>query len=131
VPNVCYQCQHQNLPENRFCTRCGVRLEAPDQNYAWLYTLDGQKDSDAIYLKEKENFIGRGKSNSIVLEDKKVSNRHAVIYQQDEIYFIEDLQSKNGVFINGIKIVKKTPLMKGVLIKIGSTFFRFEHGGRS
>jgi pSer/pThr/pTyr-binding forkhead associated (FHA) protein len=49
----------------------------------------------------------------------------------DEKFYIKDLNSKNGVFINGIKIEQEAPLMRGALIKIGSTFFRFELGRRS
>jgi hypothetical protein len=126
MQNVCQQCQHKNLPENRFCTRCGTRLESQSQSLAKLYALDGHDEFKTIDLNEKENFIGREKSNSIVLEDEKVSKQHAIIYQKDKIYYIEDLKSKNGVFINGRKIKKKTQLMRGALIKIGSMFFRFE-----
>ena len=131
IENVCHTCQHINLSENRFCTRCGNRIDALNQNYAQLFSLDSENDSTPIELNEKENFIGREKSNSIVLEDDKVSKQHAVIFQKDQIYYIKDLKSKNGVFINGVKIEKKTQLMRGALIKIGSTFFRFEFGNRS
>ena len=129
--NVCRQCKHTNLGGNRYCTRCGARLEIPDRNCAHLHKLEGEDTSTIIELNQKENFIGRAKSNSIVLEDEKVSKQHAVIFQKNELYFIEDLHSKNGVFVNGLKIGKKTELMQGALIKIGSTFFRFDLLGRS
>ena len=127
----CRQCDHVNLAGNRFCTRCGMRLDLPDKNCAHLHKLVGEDNSAVIELNQKKNFIGRAKSNSIVLEDEKVSKQHAVIYQKNELYYIEDLQSKNGVFVNGRKIGKKTELMQGALIKIGSTFFRFDLLGRS
>ena len=123
---VCRQCHHKNLEGNRFCTRCGVRLAPADRNGAFLQRLDGKENSNTINLNHKENFIGRAKSNSIILKDEKVSKQHAVIYSKNEIFYIEDLKSKNGVFVNGKKIGEKTKLMKGALIKIGSTFFRFE-----
>ena len=108
MSNICQQCQYKNLPENRFCTRCGSRLQTHNQNNAQLFTLGNQSDSNAFDLAEKENFIGREKINSIVLDDEKVSKKHAVIYHKDNKYFIEDLNSKNGVFVNGIRIEKET-----------------------
>jgi pSer/pThr/pTyr-binding forkhead associated (FHA) protein len=45
--------------------------------------------------------IGRGSENSIVLDDVLASRRHAVIQKIKEEYFIEDLGSTNGTFLNG------------------------------
>jgi len=47
--------------------------------------------------------IGRDESNQIVLPDKTVSSFHAKISYTDGSFIIEDLDSTNGVFINGNK----------------------------
>src|SRR5262245_50639016 len=51
-------------------------------------------------------FIGREHGNDIVLEDKAVSRRHARIFTVHNRYFIEDLNSANGIFVNNKKITK-------------------------
>jgi pSer/pThr/pTyr-binding forkhead associated (FHA) protein len=45
--------------------------------------------------------IGRDEENSISLDDVMVSRRHAVIQKVKNDYFIEDLGSTNGTFLNG------------------------------
>lgn len=48
--------------------------------------------------------LGRERSNDIILEDKLVSRRHAVIQKIKEAYFLEDLGSTNGTRVNGERI---------------------------
>lgn len=52
--------------------------------------------------------IGRDRSNDIVIENLAVSRHHAKIFHhQDQDFFIEDLKSGNGVFVNKQKITKE------------------------
>ena len=52
--------------------------------------------------------IGRDRSNDIVIENLAVSRHHAKIFHhQDQSFFIEDLKSGNGVFVNKQKITKE------------------------
>lgn len=69
--------------------------------------------------------IGRDDENSIRLEDTKVSRRHAVVKPRDGKWFIEDLDSTNGVYVNGAK-VKQAELRKGDQVHIGSYDLVFE-----
>ena len=48
--------------------------------------------------------IGRDAKNSITLDDKLVSRSHAVIQKIKEDFYIQDLHSTNGTFVNGQKI---------------------------
>lgn len=67
--------------------------------------------------------IGRDESNSIVLEDKgkSVSRKHAEIRLDEGIYFIVDLGSRNGTYINTCKLTPETPyaLEHGSEVSIG------------
>jgi pSer/pThr/pTyr-binding forkhead associated (FHA) protein len=45
--------------------------------------------------------LGRDSSNSVMVEDILASRRHAVIQKVQDQYFIEDLSSTNGTFVNG------------------------------
>jgi diguanylate cyclase (GGDEF)-like protein len=66
--------------------------------------------------------IGRSAANQIRLEDPSVSRNHAKIYRDDDQYFIEDLQSRNGTWINGnvIESGVRVQVQAGVPIAIGN-----------
>ncbi|MFT3766570.1 MAG: FHA domain-containing protein [Minicystis sp.] len=65
--------------------------------------------------------IGRGADCQLALDDVLVSRRHASIrVAEDGASVLEDLGSRNGVFLNGVRIVKPAPLHDGDLIRIGS-----------
>lgn len=63
--------------------------------------------------------IGRASTTDIQLEDLMVSRHHARISKSNEGYFIEDLCSRNGVFLNGERITSPHPLTDGCKICIG------------
>jgi pSer/pThr/pTyr-binding forkhead associated (FHA) protein len=69
--------------------------------------------------------IGRGLENNVVLQDNAVSTRHARIVREGEGYFIEDLDSANGTFLNGVK-VRRQQLVNGNKIKVGVSTLLFE-----
>ena len=62
--------------------------------------------------------IGRKKSNTIHIDNLQVSNKHARIVKHAGNYFIEDLKSTNGTFLNNEKISKE-PLRDKDIITIG------------
>lgn len=67
--------------------------------------------------------IGRDPSNEICIADPLVSRRHASIMAQlDGTVVIEDLQSANGVFVNGRKVVRPNVLLcEGDRVLVGTT----------
>ena len=69
--------------------------------------------------------IGRQVDNMIQLPHEKVSKHHAVIYQSENVWVIEDLTSSNGVYVNGQRTTR-TELNDQDLVKIGPHEFYFE-----
>jgi hypothetical protein len=70
--------------------------------------------------------IGRGADCQLALDDPLVSRRHAAIRVADDgSATVEDLGSRNGVFLNGVRIDKPEPLRDGDLIRIGSQDIAF------
>ncbi len=67
--------------------------------------------------------LGRGKSSDIVIDDKKASRNHAKIISGGGIYKIEDLNSRNGTYVNGLKIAGSKVINFGDSIKIGDNEF--------
>lgn len=68
--------------------------------------------------------IGRKAGNDIVIDNQAISGSHARIFQEDQTYFIEDLNSLNGTFLNGQK-VSKYALKQGDIILIGNHTIEF------
>lgn len=74
--------------------------------------------------------IGRDQNNDLVLLDKKISGKHALIYLDHGHYLLMDLDSTNGTKLNGNKIAPKAPttLRSGDRIEIEGLHFSFEEG---
>jgi len=74
--------------------------------------------------------IGREQDCAIQLEDDSVSRRHAGIRKEaDDEFYVHDLQSTNGTFINDVKITEKRKLADGDYLRVGTTIYRFLAGG--
>ncbi len=66
--------------------------------------------------------IGR-RDGDLILDDPKVSGSHAKFTMEKEQFFLWDLASSNGTYVNGKKIRKATLLAENDVIKIGETLF--------
>jgi pSer/pThr/pTyr-binding forkhead associated (FHA) protein len=73
--------------------------------------------------------LGRDPSNSVVVDDILASRRHAVIQKVQDQYFIEDLASTNGTFVNGkpVPAGKYVRLHPEDTILIGRTELSLQH----
>lgn len=76
------------------------------QMYAFLEITDFEEKGRRIELREDKIIIGRSPRCEITFPVKHISREHACIYFHNEEYFIEDLDSTNGIYINGVKIAK-------------------------
>jgi hypothetical protein len=70
--------------------------------------------------------IGRSHTNILIIADAFASNHHALILWRDELWWLEDLESHNGTFLNEQRIAHPMPLASGDRIRIGTTTLRFE-----
>ena len=69
--------------------------------------------------------IGRRPESDVALNDPEVSGEHARIRWEGSAFFLEDLQSSNGTFLNGTRIHAPARLANGALIKVGKTQLQF------
>ena len=69
--------------------------------------------------------VGRAFDNDLVLDDPRVSRRHALLRRVDDGFRVEDLGSTNGVFLNGVRVVR-ADLADGDRLQIGGQAFRFD-----
>ena len=69
----------------------------------------------------EELTVGRADGCRIRLDDSFTSQLHARVFSRDGQFFVEDLGSTNGTFVNGSKIATPMPLRRGDRLKIGKT----------
>ena len=82
------------------------------------------KKGDRLAIKDRVT-LGRGSQNQVRLEDNFTSQEHAVIFQRDGHFWLEDLDSSNGTYVNDQQINVPIVLSKGDQIKIGGVTFQF------
>lgn len=83
-------------------------------------------DGKIIAVPPKGLRIGRSPDSDLKLDDPKVGRHHAQIVPKGEGLAIRDLDSINGVYVDGAPIELTTPLSTGTVIRIGSTTMTFE-----
>lgn len=69
--------------------------------------------------------LGRQKDNLIQIKDPYISKKHFKIVKDEDEYFLEDLNSSNGTYLNGGKVLDVIKLRKGDIIKVGELEFIF------
>lgn len=80
------------------------------------------KDSYSI---ADELTLGRASSNNIIIKDPYISKNHFKIIKDEDDFFIEDLNSSNGTYLNGYKLEDIAILKNNDLIKTGDLEFIF------
>ena len=65
--------------------------------------------------------IGRANDSTLVLTDDYASTRHARLFPRDGEWFVEDLGSTNGTFLDRAKVTQPTPVGQRTPIRIGKT----------
>jgi serine phosphatase RsbU (regulator of sigma subunit) len=71
--------------------------------------------------------IGRSKKNDLVLADQWLSRIHAEIRRENSRHFIRDLDSRNGTYVNGMRLSQRVPLQNGDVVTLGDQQIRFIH----
>lgn len=65
--------------------------------------------------------LGRGDTVTVDLDDVYVSDEHAAIAVEDDVWVVRDLGSTNGTFLNGARVNQPTPLSAGDQVRLGKT----------
>jgi hypothetical protein len=70
--------------------------------------------------------IGRSKEADVRIDDRYASSLHVRVFSRDGRFYVEDMNSTNGTFLNGSTLKGEAELHDLDSIKIGDTEFRFE-----
>ncbi|HXF37855.1 MAG TPA: FHA domain-containing protein [Actinomycetota bacterium] len=139
----CTRCGHRNPDDARFCARCGASLEEEttvsltpveveeevteelppihgelEPGQALLVVKRGPNAGSTFLLERDVTTAGRGPENDVFLDDITVSRRHAEIVRREDGFFIRDLGSLNGTYVNRER-VEETKLASGDEVQVG------------
>ena len=150
----CPECGFQNPEASNYCSKCGAHLVKDEAGVetTMSYTPEEGDDEAAPPLEEmgvkgpalvvrsgggragetflpegERTMIGRSPECEIFLDDVTVSRKHAVLLQRDGSFFIEDLGSLNGTFLNRRRI-ESGQLNDGDELQIGTFKLLFLSG---
>jgi hypothetical protein len=101
-------------------------LMARSQPAASLVVSQGAQGGMTFPITGDEAILGREEGIDVSVRDPEVSRRHARITWRGDGYYIEDLKSTNGTFLNGALVNSPQPLRSGDTIHIGQTSLVFQ-----
>jgi pSer/pThr/pTyr-binding forkhead associated (FHA) protein len=86
--------------------------------------MNGPEKGRSFEWNEEAISIGRSRDNAVHIKDKSVSRKHLRIVHRGEKYYAIDLSSKNGTFIDGMRIPSQAEyeVKEGMPIAVGKTF---------
>jgi adenylate cyclase len=95
-----------------------------------------QHDKGVEYALADFNLLGRSPDATIRLQDGGVSRQHATVRRDGSLYWVSDLGSANGSFVNDVAVTTARALRHGDRIQLGTCLFTFEtddgdHTGQS
>ncbi len=139
-PGTCLRCGAANSPQNRFCSACGYDLSGKRAQVDRYLLSDGRPLRCRICIRngplagrrfvlhQDATSVGRIAGNDIMIPDGTVSRRHARLVFNAGQWLIEDLNSSNGTFVNGGRVVEKKPvtLKHGDELRLGDDTMIFE-----
>ncbi len=94
-----------------------------------LASPEGQPPTGSSLPVDAINTIGRDVNNSIIVDDTYASSQHAVLTFRGRAWYLEDVGSTNGTWVNGQRIGGLTPVGFGDEIQIGQVRLRLERAG--
>ena len=138
----CQECGFQNPEAANYCSKCGALLHAPEpseqtqsfspdegdelaeleelglEGPALVVRSGGGRAGETFTPEGERTTIGRSPDCAIFLDDVTVSRRHSVLVERDGRWFVEDLGSLNGTFVNRRR-VESAELSDGDELQIG------------
>jgi tRNA A-37 threonylcarbamoyl transferase component Bud32 len=137
APGTCFRCGAANDPRHRYCTTCGYDLSGRRAQVdhvllpngrplrCRLMVRNGPLAGQCYTLHQDTTTIGRTAGNDIIVPDPTVSRRHARLVFHGGQWYLEDLDSSNGTFVNGVRIARPAPLLEGDELRLGDEAMEF------
>lgn len=98
---------------------------APREKARTLAVVEGPLKGSHMEIASLEALtVGRAGDNDFQLGDDFASSRHARLFRRGSDWFVEDLDSRNGTFVNGVRIDQPERVTVGTDMKMGRTIVR-------
>lgn len=91
---------------------------------------EGEPPAGAVFPLDAITTIGRDVNNSVVVDDAFASSDHAVLTFRGRAWYVEDVGSTNGTYVNGGLVDGVAPLTYGDELQVGRVRFRLERSRR-
>lgn len=94
-----------------------------------LIPLAGSTSSAPVVVDSDQPILmGRATECDVCLSDASCSRRHLILTRRDDRWSIEDLDSRHGTFVNGVRVGanKQVPIRHGDMLRAGTTTFRVD-----
>lgn len=91
---------------------------------AKLLFVEGPRSGTEVPLQGYEMTLGRSKKADVFIDDDKLSRKHAKITRVGTGYRLIDLESRNGTYVNGIRVLEH-PLSSFDIIELGRSKIKF------
>jgi hypothetical protein len=127
----CTNCGAENIDSARFCGSCGTTLQTSGPaSGGWRVVIQAGPGAGQTYSLGTSSRMGRSPDNEIQLLDGNASRTHALIQRQDNqgqaAYFVQDQNSTNGTFLNGVLLSQPTYINPGDQIQIGDVVLQVQ-----
>lgn len=96
----------------------------PEKHRSRLVCLSEPFSGSDFLINQQEIVLGRGSECDVVIDHPSVSKRHARIVTEEGVPRLEDLESSNGVLVNGVTR-SNSELRSGDIVELGSLQFRY------
>jgi hypothetical protein len=106
-----------------------VDIEELKPIFGWMVVLEGSNQYEVFRISQEQTYLGGNDKNDIVLSDEFISSEHASIRYRDGTFFITDLDSSNGTFVNKFEPedrIDRVELKDGDDIRIGQMHIKFK-----
>lgn len=91
---------------------------------ARLVVKTGKYKGRSFELK-RAAILGRGETADVRFPDNSASREHCRVFQQGGAWVVADLNSRNGIKVNGLDVTRRT-LRQGDVIQVGETDFEYD-----
>jgi hypothetical protein len=88
-----------------------------------LVITSGPREGLEIDLPSEQLTIGRSSESGLVIRDDYTSTHHARLMLWNDQWVVQDLDSTNGTFLAGSRVMLPTPVPPGTPVTIGTTSF--------
>ena len=149
----CTNCGHPNPDDAHFCAKCGSALETDatltltpveleeeptdefpfphdelEPGQALLLVKRGPNAGSTFLLENDVTTCGRTVESHVFLDDVTVSRKHAEFQRREGSFFVKDVGSLNGTYVNGEQ-VEETKLATGDEVQVGRFKLSFFSAG--